>query len=123
MNEVHSPGRSEKTMSNKSPAAISAILTVLILIFLAIVFLFLQMVALNGASERQGLTAMGVSLGCQSLVIILLATLAARVTGFLVTKVAWNSILAVAVTVLAASILGGVIAFLSSFISIAVAGI
>jgi hypothetical protein len=110
-------------MSNRSPATISAILTVVILILLAILFLLLQMVALNGASERQGLTAMGVSLGCQSLVIILLATLAARVTGFLVTKVAWNSILAVVVTVLAASILGGVIAFLSSFISIAVAGI
>jgi hypothetical protein len=110
-------------MSTKSPAAISAILTVLILIFLAIVFLLLQMVALNGASERQGLTAMGVSLGCQSLVIILLATLAARVTTFLVRKAEWNSLLAVAVTVLGASILGGVIAFLSSFISIAVAGI
>ena len=110
-------------MSNKSPATISAILTVLILIFLAVVFLLLQMVALNGVSERQGLTAMGLSLGCQSLAIILLAGLAARATRFLVTKAAWNSILAVAVTVLAASILGGVIAFLSSFISIAVAGI
>jgi hypothetical protein len=110
-------------MSTRSPATISAVLTVLILIFLAIVFLLLQMVALNGVSERQGLTAMGVSLGCQSLVIILLAALAARVTGFLVTKVAWNSILAVVITVFAASILGGVIAFLSSFISIAVAGI
>jgi hypothetical protein len=109
-------------MSTKSPATISAILTVLILIFLAIVFLLLQMVALNGVSERQGLTAMGVSLGCQSLVIILLATLAARATGFLVTKVAWNSLLAIGVPVFAASILGGVIAFLSSFISIAVAG-
>jgi hypothetical protein len=81
------------------------------------------MVALNGVSERQGLTAMGVSLGCQSLVIILLAALAARATTFLVTKAEWNSLLAVAVTVLGASVMGGVIAFLSSFISIVVAGI
>jgi hypothetical protein len=110
-------------MSPRSPATISAILTVLILIFLAIVFLLLQMVALNGVSERQGLTAMGVSLGCQSLVIILLAALAARATTFLVTKAEWNSLLAVAVTVLGASVMGGVIAFLSSFISIVVAGI
>lgn len=123
MSDVHSPKIHEKTMPTRSPATISALLTVLILIFLAIVFLLLQMVALNGVSERQGLTAMGVSLGCQSLVIILLAALAARVTSFLVTKVAWNSILAVFVTVLAASILGGVIAFLSSLIAIAVAGI
>jgi hypothetical protein len=110
-------------MSNRSPATISAILTVVILILLAIVFLLLQMVTLNGVSERQGLTAMGVSLGCQSLVIILLAALAARATTFLVTKAEWNSLLAVAVTVLGASVMGGVIAFLSSFISIVVAGI
>jgi hypothetical protein len=110
-------------MSTKTPATISAILTVLILAFLAIIFLLLQMVALNGASERQGLTAMGISLGCQSLVIILLATLAARATTFLVTKVEWNNILAVALTVFVATTIGGVISFLSSIVSIAAAGI
>jgi len=110
-------------MPTKTPAAISATLTVLILIFLAVLFVLLQMVALNGASERQGLTAMGLSLGCQSLVIILLGTLAARATTFLITKVEWNSILAVIVTVLAAATIGGVIAFLSMIIAIPVAGI
>lgn len=110
-------------MLNKTPATISAVLTVALLIFLAILFVLLQMVALNGASERQGLTAMGLSLGCQSLSIILLGALAARATTFLVTKVAWNSILAVTVTVLAAATIGGVIAFLSTIIAIPVAGI
>ena len=110
-------------MSRKSPATISAILTVLILVFLAIVFVLLQMVALNGATERQGLTAMGLSLGCQSIVVILLATLAARATTFLITKVEWNSILAVVVTVVIASVIGGVISFLTSIIAIPVAGI
>ena len=110
-------------MSSKTPAAISAILTVLILIFLAIVFVLLQMVALNGASERQGLTAMGLSLGCQSLLIILLGTLAARATTFLITKVEWNNILAVVITVLVATTIGGVISFLASVIAIPVAGI
>ena len=110
-------------MSTKTPATVSAILTVLILVFLAILFTLLQMVALNGVSERQGLTAMGISLACQSLAVIVLAALAARATAFLVTKVEWNSILAVVVTVLVATTIGGVISFLSSFISIAVAGI
>jgi len=110
-------------MSNRSPATISAILTVLILIVLAIVFLLLQMVALNGVNERQGLTAMGLSLACQSLVIILLATLAARATRFLITRVEWNSILAVLVTVLLAATIGGAISFLASFLAIPVAGI
>lgn len=110
-------------MSNKSPAAISAILTVVILVFLAVVFVLLQMIALNGASERQGLTAMGLSLGCQSILVILLATLAARTTRFLITKVEWNSILAVVITVLVATTIGGVISFLASVIAIPVAGI
>lgn len=110
-------------MTHRSPATISAALTVLILVFLAIIFLLLQMVALNGASERQGLTAMGLSLGCQSLLIILLATLAARATAFLITRVEWNSILAVVTTVLIAATIGGVLSFLASLITIPIAGI
>ena len=110
-------------MPTRTPATISAILTIVILLLLAIVFVLLQMVALNGASERQGFSAMGVSLACQGIVMILLGILAARATTFLITRVAWNSILAVAATVLFATILGGVIAFLSSIVSIAVVGI
>jgi membrane protease YdiL (CAAX protease family) len=110
-------------MSQKTPATISAVLTILILVFLAILFVLLQMIALNGASERQGLTAMGLSLGCQSLVVILLATLAARATTFLITRIEWNSILAVVVTVFIATTIGGVIAFLATVVSIPIAGI
>jgi hypothetical protein len=110
-------------MLNKTPATISAILTVLVLILLAALLLLLQMVALNGASERQGLTAMGISLACQSIVIILLSIFAARVTQFLVTKVNWDSILAVVITVIVATMIGGTISFLSSVIAIPVAGI
>lgn len=110
-------------MPNKTPAAISAALTVIILVLLAIVFVLLQMVALNDADEQQGRTAMGISLACQSLVIILLGMFAARSTQFLITKVNWNSILAVTTTVLIAAIIGGTISLLSSIISIPVAGI
>jgi hypothetical protein len=81
------------------------------------------MVALNGDSERQGLTAMGLSLGCQSIIVILLAALAARATTFLVTKVEWNSILAVVVTVFVAATIGGVFSFLATILAIPVAGI
>jgi len=42
-------------MPSKTPAIISALLTVLLLIFLAVLSLLFQMVALNGTSERQGL--------------------------------------------------------------------
>jgi membrane protease YdiL (CAAX protease family) len=108
---------------NKTPATISTILTVLILVLLAILFVLLQMVALNGASERQGLTAMGISLGCQSIVVILLGTFAARATTWLITKVQWNSTLAVVITVIVATIIGGAVSFLASVLAIPVAGI
>ena len=110
-------------MPTRTPATISAILTVVILIFLAIVFVLLQMLALNGAGERQGLTAMGLSLGCQSIAVIFLAALAARATTFLITKAEWNSVLAIVITVLIAATIGGVIAFLSTILAIPIAGI
>ena len=110
-------------MPNVKSATLSAILTVLVLILLAVLSLLLQMVALNGASEIQGVTAMGISLACQSIVVILLGIFAARATNFLITKVNWNSILAVGVTVLVATMIGGTISFLSSIIAIPVAGI
>lgn len=110
-------------MPDKRPAVISASLTVIFLILLAVVTVFLQMIALNGASERQGVTAMGVSLACQGVAILVLAILAARVTRFLITRVSWNSILAVTVTVLAATAIGGALSFLSMVIAIPVAGI
>ena len=113
----------ERTVMKRSPAALAAVLTVLVMILFAGLSLLLQMLALNGASERQGATAMGISLACQSLVIIVLASLAARVTGFLVNRVNWNSVLAVAVTVFIAVMIGGTISFLSSIIAIPVAGI
>jgi hypothetical protein len=110
-------------MSTKTPATVSAILTVLLLIFLAMISLLLQMVALNGAGERQGLTAIGLALACQSIVVLLLAALAARLTNFLIAKVNWNSILAVAVTVLVTTMVGGAASFLSMIVSIPIAGI
>ena len=108
---------------SRRPAIVSAILTVVLLGLLASLSLLLQMVALNGASERQGVTALGISLACQGIVIILLGILAARATSFLITKVAWNSILAVIVTVIVAAMIGGTISFLSSVIAIPIAGI
>ena len=110
-------------MSIRTPVILSAVLTVLVLILLGVVSVLLQMVALNGSGERQGVTAMGISLACQGIVMILLAVFSVRATSFLITKVNWNSILAVAVTVMVAATIGGVLSFLSSILAIPVAGI
>lgn len=110
-------------MSTKSPATISAMLTVVLLILLAILLLLLQMVALNGAGERQGMTAMGLALACQSIVVIVLATLAARATNYLIARASWNPALAVAVAVIVATTIGGTFSFLSSIVAIPLAGL
>jgi hypothetical protein len=110
-------------MPNKKPVIISTILTILILVILAIISVLLQLVATSGANQSQGLTAVGISLACQGVVIILLGIFAARSTNFLITKVQWDSILAVVTIVLLATTMGGVISFLSSIIAIPLAGI
>lgn len=107
----------------RKPETLAAVLTTALLIFLAVLFTLLQLLVLNGAGERQGLTAMGISLGCQSIVVIGLSALAARAARFLTARLAWDGILAVAVAVTGAAMIGGTISFLSMILSIPIAGI
>lgn len=110
-------------MSTKTPAIISAILTILLLTVLGVLSLLFQMVALNGVSERQGVTAMGISLVCQGMGAILLGIFAGWLTKLMITKFNLNKILAVVIAVALGTLFGGIIAFLSIIISIPVAGI
>ena len=110
-------------MPTKTPAIISAILTILLLIFLAVLSLLFQMVALNGVSGRQGVTAMSISLVCQSIAAILLGIFAVWLTKLMISKFNLNKILAVVIAVAVGTLFGGIIAFLSIIISIPVAGI
>jgi len=110
-------------MPAKTSALISAILTALLLVLVALLSLLTQMLALNGASERQGVTAMGISLGCQGIGIILSALLASRLTNLLLVKFNWNKPLSVLAAVIAATAFGALVAFLSILIPISAAGI
>ncbi|MEW6403438.1 MAG: hypothetical protein AB1649_16705 [Chloroflexota bacterium] len=76
-----------------------------------------------GAIERQGMTAMDISLVCQGLGVILMGVLAAWITNLAISKFNWNKILAVAAAVLVSIVIGGALSFLSLIISIPVAGI
>ncbi len=58
-------------MPDKKSSFIAAILTIFILLALAVLSILTQMLAFNGVSERQGVTAMGISLGCQGIGILL----------------------------------------------------
>jgi hypothetical protein len=110
-------------MPTKTPAMIAAGLTVLLLVIFAVLALAFELVALNGASERQGLTAMSLSLVCHSAGAILLWLLAWRSTNLLIARFNLNQILAVVITVLLGFLAAGAISFLSVMISIPLAGI
>jgi hypothetical protein len=110
-------------MLNKTPAIISSILTVILLIIFAILSVFAQMIALNGVSESQGITAMGISLVCQGVGVILAGVFAGWLSRLVITKFNWNKVLAVIVAVMAGILLGGAISLLSTIISIPLAGI
>ena len=110
-------------MPNTTPAIISAILTVILLIIFGVLSVFTQMLVLNGVGEIQGMTAMGVPLVCQGAGAILAAVLAAWLTNLIITKFNWNNILAVVIAVIAGTLLGGVLSVISIIVSIPLGGI
>lgn len=112
-----------KSPTNKTPSVISTVLTIILLMILTVLSLFFEMVALNGASESQGITAMGISLACQSVGLVLVGIFTWRFTNLLISKFSWNTVLAVIVSVLAGLMLGMGISFFATIISIPVAGI
>jgi hypothetical protein len=110
-------------MPSKTPAILSTVLTIIILVVFAALTVLTQMLVLNGASERQGMTAMGISLGCQGVGMIVAGILAWSLTNTSINKWNWNKAVSVIVAILAGTTLGGLISFVSIFLSIPLAGI
>ena len=108
---------------SKTSAIIAAALTVLLLTTAAILSIMAQMLALNGASENQGTIALGTSLACQGVGILLCGALTMTLTRRLVEHLGWNKALAAAAAVAAGTALGLGLAFISILIGIASAGI
>jgi|SRR5919108_4703881 hypothetical protein len=110
-------------MSAKTPAVISAVLTIVLFFLFAVLSVFTQMIALNGVSESQGTIAMSISLVYQGVGIILVGLLAGWMNNFVITKFNWNKVLAVIVAVIVGTLIGAGISVFSTIISIPLAGI
>jgi len=110
-------------MNNKTPAVISVVLTTFLLIVFGIVSIVFEMLALNGASESQGTTAMGISLACQGVGAILIGIFVWWLTNLLISKFNWGKVIAVIVTVFLGTVIGTGISFLALIISIPIAGV
>lgn len=111
-------------MPNKTPITISVILTVLLLILVAIVSMFGQVVLLNGVmNDRQATIALGIGLGCNGVTILLAGLFVRWLAKLLLVKFNWNQILAVAVAVILGAGLGAILSVLSIIVGALAAGI
>ncbi len=110
-------------MPNKTPAVISVILTILLLIVFGVVSILFEMLALNGAGESQGAAALGISILCQGVGAILIGVFVWWLSNLLISKFNWNKIVAVIVTVFLGTVIGGGISLLSIIVSIPAAGV
>lgn len=110
-------------MPTKTPAIISVVLTILVLILLGALSIFMNMVALNGMSSREGGPALLTLGSCSIIGIILSAIVASRLTKTFISKYSWNSILAVITAFIAGSILGFIFDVIGFILAIILADI
>jgi hypothetical protein len=110
-------------MSSRTASILAAILSILLMLIFAVLAVIFELIALNGANESQGMSAIGISLTCLGAGAILLGVLAWKVTGLLITRFNLNPILAVTLIVALAMLVAGTISILSIFVSIPLAGI
>ena len=110
-------------MPTKIPSAIAGLSTFFILIAIAVLLVFGQLLVLNGVSESQGFNAVSIALICQSASLFPAIILARWLTKLLITKFNWNAFLAVIVAVIAGTGVGGVLSFISIIVAIPLARI
>ena len=109
-------------MPNRTPAILATTITIALLAITAILSILVEMLALNGASESQGTTALGLSLVCQGTGILLSGGLAMMLTRLFVERFNWNRVLAVALAVVAGTLLGLGLSLVSLFVGMLAAG-
>jgi hypothetical protein len=106
---------------SKTPLVVSSVFTVILLILFGLVLTFGQLVMLNGFSEREGTASFITAFICQGVGILVCAILAWWLAKLLIRKFNWNKVLSVIISVVATTVLGSGLAFVSLLVSIGVA--
>ncbi len=109
---------------SKTPVVVSVIVTVILLLLITAFAFFMQIILMNGVmNSSQTNIALGTSLGCQGVDIILGAILAGWLTRLFLKRFNMSKILAVIVAIIPVAILAAVLSFIAIFVGLAVAGI
>jgi len=106
-------------MSTRVASIISSVITAILVCLLTIVFGFGGIVLLNGFMDAS--TAVNTGFSCLGIGVILCTILAWVLTKTFISKFNWNNILAVFVSVLVSTILGGGMGLASMIIMVIVA--
>jgi len=111
-------------MPNKTPAIISAIGTFILLILSGLLLFIGQVVALNGViDESEAFTSLGIGVVCQCVVAFLAAGFSGWFCNLLIFRFDWNKPPAVVIAAILGTVLGAVVSFIFTVISIPLAGI
>jgi len=110
-------------MFSQTPSTAAGLLTFFAMIATAIVFIFGQIVLLNGVDEGQGFNAISIGVICQSVSLLPAVIIARWFTKYLITNFHWRSFLAVVAAVVVALGVGIPLAFLSIIVGTLAAGV
>ena len=110
-------------MGPKSSSIVSRVITIIILVVIGISIIFVEIIALNGFSDREAGPALITALICHSASAILVVILVGRLAPLLMTKFNWNGILAMMVSVFAGTLSGGFLFLLATVLSVLLAAV
>ena len=109
---------------SKTPITISVIVTVILLLLIAAFAFFMQIILMNGVmNSSQTNIALGTSLACQGVVVILGAIMAGWITRLFLTRFNMSKALAVIVAIIPVAILAAVLSFIAIFVGLVAAGL
>ena len=108
-------------MEPKKSSIVSRVLTTIVLVVIGVIILLVEVIALNGTSDREAGPALLTALICHSASAILVVILVGRLARLLLTKYNWNGIPAMMVSVLAGTLSGGFLFILATVLSVMLA--
>ena len=111
-------------MSDKLPSVISIVATFVLSIAVGLVLLAVQAVALNGVLDTgKTSTSIGVGVVCQGISVLIAAAFSGWFSRLLIWRYDWNKTTAIIAAVIVGTLISACLAFLSTVLSIPLAGI
>jgi hypothetical protein len=111
-------------MPDRLPSIISIVATFILSVAVGLLLLAVQAVALNGVIDTsKASTSIGMGVVCQGISVLIAAAFAGWFSKLLIWRFDWNKVMAVIAAVIVGTLISTCLAFLSTVVSIPIAGI